>query len=117
MDNTNGNEKKVAVLLPTLNEELTLNSLLESLNKNTYKNKEIIVIDGNSIDKTVEIAKKAGATVLIETGSKQDRCPANARNQGAAYTNADILCFLDADCTEVNPTFLENVMVKMETRK
>ena len=100
--------KSVAILIPTLNEEKTLKSLLDSINKNIYRNKEIIIIDGGSTDSTVQIAKKAGATVLMEAGERKDRCPANAWNQGARHSDADILCFLDADCAGVNKKFLEN---------
>jgi glycosyltransferase involved in cell wall biosynthesis len=101
-------QKKVAVLIPTLNEEKTLKFLLDSLNKNPYRNKEIVIIDGGSKDKTIEIAKKAGATVLMETGKKKDMCPANAWNQGAKYAKADILVFLDADIVDVNNGFISN---------
>jgi len=100
--------KKVAVLIPTLNEAGTIKSMLDSLNQNSYPNKEIIIIDGGSTDGTVETAKESGATVLIETGPMSKRCPANAWNQGARYTDADILCFVDGDGESVESDFLTN---------
>jgi len=102
--------KKVAVLIPTLNEERTLGPLLKSLNSNSYRDKEIVIIDGGSADNTVRIARKAGATVMMETGEKSKRCPANAWNQGAYKAKANVLCFLDADAIAVNRDFLKNGM-------
>lgn len=101
---------KVAVVIPTLNEGATIGSLLDSLNSNTYKRKEIIIVDGGSTDNTVEIAKGRGATVIEEAGDKTQRCPANARNQGAQYSDAGLIAFLDADSRSVNGKFLENAV-------
>jgi glucosyl-3-phosphoglycerate synthase len=100
--------KKVAVIIPALNEERTIGSMIESLNGNSYPNKEIIIVDGGSSDNTVGIAKGLGATVLRETGKPGFPCPANARNQGARHADADILCFIDADGEDVGKDFLEN---------
>jgi len=101
---------KTAVLIPTLNEGKTIGQLLDSLNANTHKDNEIVIIDGGSTDETIELAKSRGATVLKEKGDKEERCPANARNQGAEHTDADILCFLDGDCSGVNDNFLGNAV-------
>ncbi len=103
-------EPKVAVIIPALNEGAMIESLLQSLSSNTYKNKEIIVVDGGSTDNTLEICRKYNVTILSEEG--EYKCPANARNQGAYYTEPEILCFLDADVDHVNDRFIENVMLR-----
>jgi len=81
------------VIIPALNEEKFLPLTLESLRDQTVKDFEIIVKDGLSKDRTVEIAKKHGAKVF----SKNDSSPGDARNQGAKFARGDILVFLDAD--------------------
>ena len=51
----------VSVTIPTYNSEKTLRKTLMSVKNQSYKNIEIIIIDSNSKDKTIEIAKKYGA--------------------------------------------------------
>jgi glycosyltransferase involved in cell wall biosynthesis len=110
MDNMKRTAKKVAVIIPTLNEEQTIGSMVKSLNENSYPNKDVIIVDGGSTDNTAGIAKGLGATVLRESGKRGFPCPANARNQGARHADADILCFIDADGEDVEKDFLENGM-------
>jgi len=57
------------------------------------KDFELIVKDGQSNDRTVEIAEKYGAKVF----SERDSSPGEARNQGAKYGSGDTPVFLDAD--------------------
>lgn len=97
--------KKVCVIIPTLDEEEYIGELIESIKRNTYPNKEIIVVDDGSTDKTVEIARERNATVLISRPGL--RGPAYGRNIGGKHTNADILCFLDADWIIEDVKFLE----------
>lgn len=84
---------KVSVIIPTLNEEKLLPSTLESLKAQTHKDFEVIVKDGLSVDKTVDIARNHGAKVI----SLKDSSAGEARNQGARYACGTILVFLDAD--------------------
>ena len=55
---------KISVVIPTLNEEKYLPFCLESLTKQTFKEFEIIIADGNSTDKTQEIAHKYTKKVI-----------------------------------------------------
>lgn len=48
----------VSVIITTKNEEGNVEALLQSINSQSYKNIEIIVVDNNSTDKTKEISKK-----------------------------------------------------------
>lgn len=83
--------KTVSIIIPALNEEAYLPSLLEAIRRQTQSPLEVIVADAGSSDRTVEIALRAGCRVV--PGGR----PARGRNAGAAAALGDILLFLDAD--------------------
>lgn len=80
----------VSVVIPTWNEELWLPRLLASLGDISDID-EILVIDNESGDNTVPIAKANGCTTA--TGGR----PGKARNVGARMSNGDVIVFIDAD--------------------
>jgi cellulose synthase/poly-beta-1,6-N-acetylglucosamine synthase-like glycosyltransferase len=84
----------VSVVIPAYNSEKTIGPCLEALKNQTVRPLEIIVVDGNSSDKTREMAKDMGARVFVE----KRRGPAVARNLGASKARGEILLFTDADC-------------------
>jgi len=92
----------LSVIIPAFNEEKYIAKTLRALRNQTIKDFEIIIKDGKSSDRTVEIAKKHADEVI----SERDLSAADARNQGARYANGDILVFVDAD-TELPPYALE----------
>ena len=84
----------LSLIIPTLNEEKYLPRLLESIvNQKDFSDYEIIVSDGNSTDKTREIAHKYGCRVVVS----DRKSPAIQRNAGANIASGDILLFVDAD--------------------
>ncbi|PRX56411.1 rSAM/selenodomain-associated transferase 2 [Flagellimonas meridianipacifica] len=85
---------KISVLIPVLNEEKGLGTVLKNLysSATTSQIEEIICIDGGSADRTVDIAKSYGATVI---SSKRGR--ARQMNAGARHAKGNILYFLHAD--------------------
>ena len=79
--------------MPTLNEEEIIENCLCSLKNQTCQDFEILVVDGGSTDKTVEIAKDYQAKVVV----KND-CPEfSSRNIGAKLAKGEILLFTCAD--------------------
>ena len=85
----------LSIIIPTLNEEKHLPLLLESIKNSLITSPgfvEIIVADGNSTDKTREIAKNYGCKI-VEGGDS----PAIGRNEGAKVARGDLILFLDAD--------------------
>ena len=98
---------KISVIIPALNEEATIGKLIESLKRDPYPNKEVLVVDGGSTDGTIERAREKGAIIIMEKGT---RCPANARNQGAEESRGEVLCFLDADIERVSENFITNAV-------
>jgi GT2 family glycosyltransferase len=90
---------KISVVVPAFNEERLLQkSLLQiQLAAKAFTERhwefELIVCDNNSTDRTAEIARAAGATVVFEPVNQIAR----ARNSGAAAATGDWLIFVDAD--------------------
>jgi cellulose synthase/poly-beta-1,6-N-acetylglucosamine synthase-like glycosyltransferase len=90
---------KVTILVPCVNEEVTLSKTLHSLLGLNYpKNKlEIIVIDDCSKDKTVEVAKSfkvLGVKVIVR---KKNGGKGRALNTGLKHATGDLVGCLDAD--------------------
>lgn len=85
--------------MPTLNEEKGLGKTIDSINKDYFKEKkwnlEIAIIDGLSKDKTVEIAKKKGAKVILEKRKGYGR----AYKTGLSQIKSDIIVTGDGDAT------------------
>jgi glycosyltransferase involved in cell wall biosynthesis len=84
---------KISVIIPAYDEQAYFGACLESLKKQTLVAFELIVVDNNSVDATVQIASAYTYTVL--SCSKQGI--SSARNFGAAHATGDIFCFIDAD--------------------
>jgi len=90
---------KITVVLPALNEEKGIGRTIDAINKTYFKkNKwelEIIVVDGNSKDKTREIARKKKAKIIIEKRKGYGR----AYKTGLSEASGDIFVTGDADAT------------------
>ena len=56
----------MSVIVTTKNEEKNIENCLQSINNQTYKNIELIVVDNFSDDKTVEIAKNNNAESIFK---------------------------------------------------
>ncbi|MDP2307061.1 MAG: TIGR04283 family arsenosugar biosynthesis glycosyltransferase [Pseudomonadota bacterium] len=78
----------ISVVIPTLDEAAALPALLGSLGGVD----EVIVVDGGSRDDTVEIAARAGATVVTAPRGRGSQLAA-----GTAAARGDLLWFLHAD--------------------
>lgn len=83
----------VSIVITTKNEDKVVENLLLSIIKQTYKNIEVILVDNNSIDNTVEIAKKFKKIKFYNFGPERSA----QRNYGAKKSCGDYLLFLDAD--------------------
>jgi len=84
---------KVSVVIPAYNEEKRIANCLNFVVNQEEKADEIILVDNNCTDKTVEIAKKYGVRVITET--TQGMIP--ARNKGFNSAQYDIIARTDAD--------------------
>lgn len=103
---------RFSIIIPALNEAKYIGKTLRSLRKQTFKDFEIIVKDGESKDRTVEIAKKYADMVI----SARDISVGDARNQGANNARGNILVFVDAD-TQLPPRTLDGFFNLMQNVK
>ncbi len=107
---------KISIVIPTLNEEHFLPHLLTSLAKQTKKDFEVVVVDGSSSDKTVEVARSFGSKLpkLEVIVSKEASLPLQ-RNIGARASSAEWLIFIDADSIAL-PYFIERIECFIEEK-
>lgn len=86
--------KKISVIIPTYNEAENIGRLLSYLQKiRTANVLEIIVIDGNSTDETIRIAKSTG--VEVHLSPRKGR--AAQMNYGAKLAKGNVFHFIHAD--------------------
>ncbi len=87
---------KVSIIIPTYNEADVISSCLSSLNQQSYKDFEVIIVDDGSTDGTLQILRAASD---IKVYSQNHQGPAMARNLGAKHAKGEILVFIDSDMT------------------
>lgn len=87
----------LSIVIPTFYEEKIIGDTLSSLKSQLTLPHELIVSDGGSKDKTVEIAAKYADKVVVYNGTKRQTI-AQGRNDGAKAAQGDFFAFLDADC-------------------
>jgi hypothetical protein len=80
----------ISIIIPTLDEEENIAASLASYHPSPST--ETIVVDGGSRDRTVEIARSCGVTVIRSATGR-----ARQMNAGAESATGDLLLFLHAD--------------------
>jgi len=84
---------RLTIVVPAYNEEKLLGKCLEAIQNQNEKADEVIVVNNNSKDRTEEVAKKYGVTLINEP--KQGL--SFARNTGFNTATGDIMGRIDAD--------------------
>lgn len=107
---------KISVCITTLNEEKTISNLIISLLKQSKKPDEIIIVDGKSKDKTVDIirhfAKRSNKIKFISSGGTLARC----RNISIELASGDIIAITDSGCI-ANKDWLEKLTYHFKHEK
>jgi len=86
----------ISVVVPTYNEEQNIERCLESLADQTVPREtyEVIVVDGNSKDRTRELAEPLADSVFIQKSKRVG----GARNDGVMAASGEVVATTDADC-------------------
>lgn len=86
---------KVSILIPCYNAERWIAQAIQSALDQTYPNKEVIVIDDGSSDRSLEVIKSFGNQIRWETG--ENRGGNTTRNRLLELSTGEWLQYLDAD--------------------
>jgi glycosyltransferase involved in cell wall biosynthesis len=86
----------ISILIATRNVARELPRCLDSISAQTFRDWEVIVMDGASADGTVEILK-ARSEVVRAWRSEPDTGTYNAWNKALPFAKGEWLCFLGAD--------------------
>jgi glycosyltransferase involved in cell wall biosynthesis len=94
---------RISVIMPTLNAEAILENCLASITRQSYPREqiEIILADAHSTDRTREIAKKFGATVLDDNGKNMEE----GKRLALRHATGEFIVFLDADNEITHPDY------------
>ena len=89
-----------SIIIPTYNSKLSIVKCLESIQSQTFTSYEVIIIDGNSSDNTIDICKKFASNFpAIQIISERDNGIYDAMNKGIKLSSGDFLVFLNSgDC-------------------
>ena len=106
----------ISIIIPTLNEESVIEERLRLMKRLTLPH-EIIVSDGRSNDRTVEIARGLADKVIEYTGEARQTI-AMGRNAGAAAATGEFMAFFDADCSVSDPdAFFREALRQFDDRR
>lgn len=108
-------KKKVSIIIRTKNEERWISRCLDSIEKQVYKNYEIILVDNKSEDKTVERAKKYKKIKKIIFINRY--LPGKSLNAGIRKSSGEYIVCISSHCIPVDKYWLTNLVNAIEEDK
>ncbi len=97
----------ISIVIRTKNEERWILKCLEQINKQTFRDFEIILVDNNSTDKTVQKAIIAGVKKIFVI---KNFLPGKALNLGIKKSLGEYIVCLSAHCIPTNKDWLKNLI-------
>lgn len=97
----------ISIVIRTKNEERWISSCLRAVFRQNCKDFEVILVDNESTDKTVEKASQFGLSKVLTI---RDYKPGAALNLGVAESKGEFVVCLSGHCIPVDPMWLENLL-------
>lgn len=96
---------KFSIIIRTYNEEKKIRDVLDAIYNQEYKNYEVIIVDSESTDNTLNICSEYDLKII--TIKKSDFDYSYASNIGAEHSSGDILCYISGHSVPVRKDYLE----------
>lgn len=98
---------RISVVMPVYNAAAYLDRVITALEDQTYDRSlyEIVLIDNNSTDDSLAIAKRYPSVTLLQEAKQGSY---SARNRGILASSGDIIAFTDSDCV-ISPDWLSRI--------
>jgi glycosyltransferase involved in cell wall biosynthesis len=103
---------QLSIIIATFNAEKTLQKCIDSFVNQTYRNKQLIIIDGASTDTTLSIIKANQSHISFYL-SEPDNGIYSAWNKALKHATGDWICFLGADDYFYNDEVLEKISIAL----
>jgi len=100
---------KISIIVPVYNRPKELEELLESLNNQTNKSFEVIIVEDGSTLRSESVVEDFKKELDIKYFFKKNTGPGLSRNYGCEKADGDYSIFLDSDCV-LPPDYFETVL-------
>lgn len=107
------NKYSLTIVIPTYNAGVGFNKLLDILQEQTLKPTQTIIIDSESTDETLELAKSHGCKVI--TINHQDFDHGTTRNLAVSNTESEFVVFLTQDVIPADKHMIDELIKPMQT--
>ena len=96
----------VSIIIRTLDEERWIGHCLNSIFSQDFENFEVIIVDNNSTDNTIDVAKRFPISKII---SIKKFFPGKALNDGVRESHGDYIVCISAHCIPKDIFWLRNL--------
>ncbi|MBW2053761.1 MAG: glycosyltransferase family 2 protein [Deltaproteobacteria bacterium] len=103
--------KRCSIIIRTCNEERWIGSCLSSIYGQTYRNFEVILVDNESTDRTIEKARQFPIDGVVTCS---DYFPGKALNIGIRKSKGEYIVCLSGHCIPVNDVWLANLVKNLD---
>jgi glycosyltransferase involved in cell wall biosynthesis len=107
---------KISVITVCYNSAATIEQALKSVRNQNYQNIEHIIVDGASVDETLEIIKSEGSSI-VKIISETDDGIYDAMNKGIRLATGEVVVFLNADDFYKDVNVLARVAAVMQAEQ
>ena len=104
----------VSVVIRVRNEEAWLRHCLEGIEKQIGASTEVIIVDNDSSDKSLEIARTFGVDKVVRVAHYT---PGLALNAGVKASSGEFVAFISGHCVPADPSWLANLVAGFDEQK